>query len=100
MSKFIQTMIGLATASLLAAPAMAAPVNWADWTSGTAGPDGMATGAFNTVDGAVDIAYSGEIAFIQTGVGTNYFAPGAPYISAMHQFLGLRSEDHLWSFAY
>ncbi len=73
----------VAAAALLATPAIAAQVNWADWNSGTAGANGVATGVFNTIDGPVDISYSGEIAFIQTGAGTNYFNPGAPFISAL-----------------
>jgi hypothetical protein len=76
-------MLTLAAASLLATPAGAAQVNWADWTSGTAGANGTATGVFSTAGGLVDIDYSGEIAFIQTGIGTNYFSPGTPYVSAL-----------------
>jgi len=77
------TSMTLAAAALLASPAMAAEVNWADWIGGTAGATGEATGVFNTTAGPVDIGYSGEIAFVQTGAGTNYFDPGAPYISAL-----------------
>jgi hypothetical protein len=75
--------ITLAAAALLSTPALSAEVDWADWTSGTAGANGTATGVFDTTDGPVDIGYSGEIAFIQTGVGTNYFNPGTPYVSAL-----------------
>jgi hypothetical protein len=83
MRKPALTSLALAAAALLANPATAAQVNWADWTSGTPGANGTAAGVFNTTDGPVDIDYSGEIAFIQTGAGTNFFSPGTPYISAL-----------------
>jgi hypothetical protein len=73
----------LVTAAMLAAPALSAQVDWADWTSGTAGANGVATGAFNTTEGPIDIGYSGEMEFIQTGVGTNYFSPGQSFVSAL-----------------
>ncbi|MGA2498115.1 MAG: Ig-like domain-containing protein, partial [Tepidisphaeraceae bacterium] len=58
------------------------PVYWVDWTSGTAGSNGSATGALNVNGDVVNVSYSGEIAFIQTNGGTNYWIPSAPYISA------------------
>lgn len=71
-------------ASALMSTAQAAPmVNWADWTSGVAGPAGSAVGNFSTGAGSVSISYSGEIAFIQTGTGTDYFIPTSPYLSAL-----------------
>ena len=75
----------LAASALLSAAAHAAPVNWADWTSGTAGASGSAIGSFSTGAGTVDISYKGEVAFIETGTGTNYFTHGAtsPYKSAL-----------------
>ena len=75
----------LAAGALLAAGAQAAPVNWADWTSGVAGQNGSAVGSFSTGTGTVDIGYSGEVAFIQTGSGTNYFSHGgtSPYTSPL-----------------
>ena len=75
--------MALTATTLLATSTMAAEVSWADWTSGSAGPNGVATGVFNTTEGAVDIGYSGEINFIQLGAGTNYFDPGTPYVSAL-----------------
>lgn len=67
---------------LAAASAFAAPVTWADWTGGTPGAAGSATGTLTIGSETVDIGYSGEIAFIQTAGGTNYFIPSAPYVSS------------------
>lgn len=71
-----------------AASAAAAPVVWVDWTSGTAGPSGSAAGVVDL--GApgpdasdISVSYSGEIAFIQTSGGTDYWKPAAPYISSL-----------------
>ncbi|MDN3919098.1 PEP-CTERM sorting domain-containing protein [Roseateles violae] len=63
--------------------AQALPVNWADWTSGTAGVNGSAAGHFATSAGQVDISYSGEVAFLQTGSGGSYYIPSTPYVSAL-----------------
>lgn len=82
MSAKHQLPVALAMASLLGS-AQALPVNWADWTSGVEGASGSAVGTFNTVSGSVDISYAGEVAFLQTGGGTNYFSPSSPYISAL-----------------
>ncbi|OJW17846.1 MAG: hypothetical protein BGO49_30610 [Planctomycetales bacterium 71-10] len=62
----------------------AAPVLWVDWTGGTPGANGSAQGVL-TVDGeTVDVTYTGQIQFLQTGAPgeTNYFIPSAPYVSA------------------
>jgi len=71
--------IAIATALSISA----APVVWVDWTSGTAGTSGSATGTLTVGMTTVNVAYSGEIAFLQTSGGTNYWNPGAPYISAL-----------------
>ena len=66
--------------SVSAPQVMAAPVIWANWTSGTAGASGSAAGIFD-LPTDINISYTGEIAFIQTAGGTNYWNPSAPYIS-------------------
>jgi len=58
------------------------PVIWADWISGTTGTSGTASGKFSSADGDIGITYTGEVAFLQTGTGTNYFNPSAPYLSS------------------
>lgn len=60
---------------------MAAPVIWTDWVSGTAGTNGSAAGTLTIGPTTVNVTYSGEISFLITGAGTNYWAPSAPYIS-------------------
>ena len=81
--------IMIAVAALAgAASVSAAPVTWVDWTSGTPGPSGSASGVVDL--GApgpdasdISVGYSGEIAFIQTAGGIDYWKPDAPYISAL-----------------
>ena len=58
-----------------------AQVNWTDWISGTASPSGSATGTLSIGSVNVTVSYAGEIAFIETGTGTDYFTPSAPYVS-------------------
>lgn len=59
-----------------------AVVTWVDWTSATAGGSGSARGelAFNGT--TVAATYTGQIAFAQTGGGTNYWNPSGAYISS------------------
>jgi hypothetical protein len=62
--------------------ANAAPVVWVDWESGTAGASGVAAGTLHTPTGDITVDYSGELFFVQTDGGTNYYVPSAPYTSA------------------
>jgi hypothetical protein len=66
-----------------ALPVSAAPVVWVDWQTGAAGPSGTAEGVLNIGSSTVNVDYEGEIAFIQTAGGTNYWNPSAPYMSAL-----------------
>lgn len=62
----------------------AAPVVWVDWISGTTGSSGSAQGVLNIGSTTVNVTYTGEIAFLQTGAeASNYWLPAAPYISAL-----------------
>ena len=63
--------------------ALAAPVTWVDWVSGIAGPAGNAHGELNLGAETVNVDYSGEIAFLQTSGGANYFIPSLPYVSSL-----------------
>jgi hypothetical protein len=58
-------------------------VNWADWTSGTTGTNGTATGTFQFGPNTVTVNYAGQIQFLITGAGTNYWtepnAAAKPY---------------------
>ncbi|MEQ9460458.1 MAG: PEP-CTERM sorting domain-containing protein [Phycisphaeraceae bacterium] len=63
--------------SLFVSSASAVPISWVDWTSGTAGPNGSAVGTLNVDGEIVDVTYTGEIQFIQTAGGTNYWNPDA-----------------------
>lgn len=80
----MKLILGIAAGALCAlAQLSAAPVTWVDWTSGTTGNNATATGNL-TVDGTnVTVNYSGQIAFIQTSGGTNYWNPSTPYISGL-----------------
>ena len=78
----VKTALALATLCL-AASSHAAPVFWTDWTTGTAGTNGSATGTINTGSSTITATYSGEIQFIQTNGGTNYWTGSpSPYVSA------------------
>jgi hypothetical protein len=79
----LRPLVPALLAAGLSSGVWADPVNWADWTSGTAGANGSATGVFTTSGGPVSISYTGEIAFIQTGTGTNFYNPSTPYLSAL-----------------
>jgi len=57
-------------------------VSWVNWLSGTVGTDGSATGVLTFGDTNVTVNYTGEIAFIQTTSGTNFWNPSTPYLSA------------------
>lgn len=59
-------------------PLSAAPVIWVDWTSGTVGANGSATGVLSLGAETVNVNYTGEVAFIQTTVGTNYWIEPNP----------------------
>ncbi len=81
----LKTIMIAVAALASAASVSAAPVTWVDWTSGTAGPSGSASGVVDL--GApgpdasdISVSYSGEIAFIQTSGGTNYWTGGS-YVS-------------------
>jgi len=53
-------------------------VNWADWTSGTEGTNGSATGTFQFGLNTVGVTYTGQIQFLITGAGTNYWTEPNP----------------------
>jgi PEP-CTERM motif len=69
--------------------AFCAPVIWVDWTSGTNGAAGSAEGTIDLgvpgPDGAdLSVNYTGEIGFIQTSGGTNYWTgPNTTYQSPL-----------------
>lgn len=80
-----RTVFALAAAACLwAGTAAAAPVIWVDWTSGTSG---SATGVIDLGPAGPDasdigVSYNGEIQFIQTAGGTNYWTGNpSPYVS-------------------
>ena len=87
MSAMIRLVVGMACAS--SAATFAAPVIWVDWTSGTAGASGSAVGSIDLGAPGADpadlsVSYTGEIGFIQTNGGFNYWAagPNSTYQSA------------------
>ncbi len=89
----------------------AAPVYWADWTSGTST---AVNGQFTTSASTVDITYTNNqgIAFLQDGTGTDYFnshqdASVSPYTSSLvdntpsaSEMIGLQNQgDQTLSFS-
>lgn len=80
--------LAIVAGCVAAGPALAAPVVWVDWTSGTPGGSGSASGVVDLGAPGPDasdiaVSYSGEIAFIQTAGGTNYWSPSSPYVSGL-----------------
>lgn len=58
-------------------------VFWTDWTAGTTGNNGSAKGTMKIGTTTVNVSYKGEIGFIQTGSGVNYYKPEEPYKSGL-----------------
>jgi hypothetical protein len=78
MSKFNWIAAG-ALALAISQPASAGLIEWTDWTSATTGAAGTAAGSLGTIT----VGYTGDVAFAQTGAGTNYWtepnAAARPY---------------------
>ena len=70
----------------------AVPVIWTDWVSGTPGATGSAEGVISTGTGDITVNYAGEIAFLQTSGGTNYWIPSGPYVSEIVDNAPLSSD--------
>lgn len=73
----MRIMLSALAGTLVISSASAVPINWVDWTAGTAGTSGSATGTLNVDGEIVGVTYTGEIQFIQTNGGTNYWVPDA-----------------------
>lgn len=56
-------------------------VIWTDWTTGAAGAPGFAEGTLDVAGTPVGVSYVGEVAFLQTNGGTNYYIPNGGYLS-------------------
>jgi hypothetical protein len=56
-------------------------VVWTDWTDGAPGAPGFADGTLDINGTIVDVDYDGEVAFLQTSGGTDYWEPSASYLS-------------------
>src|ERR1700733_2229445 len=72
MLKTIRNLTFVLCAAGASLPA-AVVVNWADWTSGTTGAGGTAAGTFQFGLNTVNVNYTGEINFLITDVGQNYW---------------------------
>ena len=55
-----------------------AVVNWTDWTSGTTGLSGSAAGNIMLGGSSIDVLYTGEVNFIQTSGGTDWWLERTP----------------------
>ncbi|MBI2528425.1 MAG: VPLPA-CTERM sorting domain-containing protein [Candidatus Rokubacteria bacterium] len=81
MSVLLRTLVVLVLVMTSASGAMAVPAFWTDWTTETAGAPGV-LGSLTVGSSTVDVAFSGSYFFAQTSGGTNFWSPGAPYISS------------------
>ncbi|MDX2193934.1 MAG: PEP-CTERM sorting domain-containing protein [Gemmatimonadales bacterium] len=68
-------------ALLLNAVPLSAQVAWTDWTAANVGA-GTAQGTLLVGLTPVSVSFSGGLWGAQTGCGTDYYVPSAPYISA------------------
>jgi hypothetical protein len=64
----------IASALFMSQAATAGIIQWTDWTGYTTGSAASAEGSI----GSIDVSYTGEINFAQTGTGTNYWTEGSP----------------------
>jgi hypothetical protein len=65
----------------LAGTAGAATISWTDWTSHR--PEITTVSGVLDVQGtSVGVSFVGDVSFVQTSGGTNYWNPAAPYLSA------------------
>ncbi|MFL6446847.1 MAG: PEP-CTERM sorting domain-containing protein [Bryobacteraceae bacterium] len=80
----MKLFVGIAVGAVCALTHVsAAPVTWVDWTSGTAGANSTAGGSLTVNGTTVNVSYSGQIAFVQTNGGVNYWNPSVPYMSSL-----------------
>lgn len=68
-------LLGFVFALFACQPASGATINWTDWTSYTTGASGSASGI---IEPGLTVTYNGDIAFAQTGTGTNFWTEGSP----------------------
>src|SRR4051812_28006684 len=70
-------LLGLALAAAIAP--VKADIIWTDWTAGTVGHPGSATGSM-VIDGeTVDVTYTGELNYIETDNSINWWTQTATY---------------------
>ena len=76
MKKFSLVLLALATALAITPTALANTIAWTNWSSGTAGAPGSATGTI--VNMGVDVTYTGQTSGLGIGYGTSIgtFYPG------------------------
>jgi hypothetical protein len=73
------TLVGSALGAAL--PAAAVPISWTDWTSQSA-TIAQVLGTLSVGSSTVNVTHTGAYSLAITGVGTNYWSPTAPYLSA------------------
>ncbi len=76
----LRSVSNLAVALLIGVGSLPAAtiVNWADWTSGTAGNPGSAEGSFQFGPNTVTVTFAGQTLEVITGAGTNYWTEPNP----------------------
>lgn len=76
----IKSMLAAALALGAAVSTQAATVSWTDWTNQA---PALVTGSLDVNGSSVGVTFSGLYGFAQTAGGTNYWVPGAPYLSGL-----------------
>lgn len=64
--------------------AIAAPADWAAWTTTSGSPINAVTGTIASAGGAVSVTYNGEVFFAQINdMGTYFYSPSLPFLSTL-----------------
>lgn len=63
---------------VLSTTAWAGQISWTDWKTATPGVPGSATGSITIGSNLINVSYTGDVDFAQTGSGINYWTEGNP----------------------
>ena len=77
-SKSLIVLLALLSMFGMTGIAHGAVVSWTDWTSGVTGPAGAAVGTISLGGSTIAVRYTGDITFLQTAGGTNWWTEGTP----------------------
>lgn len=77
-NKSLIVLLAILSMSGMSGIAHGAVVSWTDWTSGVTGPAGAAVGTISLGGSTIAVRYTGDITFLQTAGGNNWWTEGIP----------------------